>query len=305
MTFQNFTLDVDADGIALVTWNMPGRSMNVIDAKVMEELAAIVERVADEAGIKGAVLTSGKDAFCAGADLTMLEAQSRTFTDLLKSQGEEAANKRLFEEGRKLSVIARRIETSGKPWVAALNGTAMGGGFELALACHHRIASENDKTRLGLPEIKVGLFPGGGGTQRIARMMPPADALQFLLKGDQLRLNRAKAMKLVDEIVPAGELTQKARDWIKAGGTAKAPWDVDGFKLPGGPVYSKAGMMVFPPANALYRRETYDNYPAARAILQVVYEGLQLPMDQALRVESRYFAKILRSPEAEIGRAHV
>ncbi|HXL63673.1 MAG TPA: FAD-dependent oxidoreductase [Xanthobacteraceae bacterium] len=298
MTFQNFTFDVDADGIALVTWNMPGRSMNVIDAKLMEELTAIVERVANETGIKGAVLTSGKDAFCAGADLAMLETQSRTFTDLLKSQGEEAANMRLFEEGRKLSVIARRMETSGKPWVAAINGTAMGGGFELALACHHRIASENEKTRLGLPEIKVGLFPGGGGTQRIARMMPPADALQFLLKGDQLRLNRAKAMKLVDEVVPAAELTQKAKDWIKAGGTAKAPWDVDGFKLPGGPVYSKAGMMVFPPANALYRRETYDNYPAARAILQVVYEGLQLPMDQALRVESRYFAKILRSPEA-------
>src|SRR5580692_7013945 len=298
MTFQNFTLDVDADGIALVTWNMPGRSMNVIDAKVMEELAAIVERVANEAGIKGAVLTSGKDAFCAGADLTMLEAQSRTFTDLLKSQGEEAANKRLFEEGRKLSVIARRIETCGKPWVAALNGTAMGGGFELALACHHRVAAENDKTRLGLPEIKVGLFPGGGGTQRIARMMQPADALQFLLKGDQLRLNRAKAMKLVDAVVPQADLVRTAKDWIKAGGTAKAPWDVDGFKLPGGQVYSKAGMMVFPPANALYRRETYDNYPAARAILQVVYEGLQLPMDQALRVESRYFAKILRSPEA-------
>src|ERR1700689_119031 len=174
----------------------------------------------------------------------------------------------------------------------------MGGGFELALACHHRVASENDKTRLGLPEIKVGLFPGGGGTQRIARMMPPADALQFLLKGDQLRLNRAKAMKLVDEIVPPGELVQKAKDWIKAGGKPTAPWDVDGFKLPGGAVYSKAGMMVFPPANALYRRETYDNYPAARAMMQVVYEGLQLPMDQALRVESRYFAKILRSPEA-------
>src|SRR6204780_2592382 len=298
MTFQNFTFDVDADGIALVTWNMPGRSMNVIDAKVMEELTAIVERVANETGIKGAVLTSGKDAFCAGADLAMLETQSRTFTDLLKSQGEEAANMRLFEEGRKLSVIARRMETSGKPWVAAINGTAMGGGFELALACHHRIASENEKTRLGLPEIKLGLFPGGGGTQRIARMMPPADALQFLLKGDQLRLNRAKAMKLVDEIVPPGELVQKAKDWIKAGGKPTAPWDVDGFKLPGGAVYSKAGMMVFPPANALYRRETYDNYPAARAIMQVVYEGLQLPMDQALRVESRYFAKILRSPEA-------
>ena len=298
MSFQNFTFDIDADGIALVTWDMPGRSMNVIDQKVMEELAAIVERVATESAIKGAVLTSGKEAFCGGADLTMLEAFSRTFADLKKSQGEEAANKRLFEEGRRLSLIARRMETCGKPWVAALNGTAMGGGFELALACHHRLAADNDKTRLGLPEIKVGLFPGGGGTQRIARMLQPADALQFLLKGDQLRLSRAKAMKLVDAVVPQADLVRTAKEWIKASGAAKAPWDVDGFKLPGGLVYSKAGMMVFPPANALYRRETYDNYPAARAIMQVVYEGLQLPMDQALRVESRYFAKILRSPEA-------
>jgi 3-hydroxyacyl-CoA dehydrogenase / enoyl-CoA hydratase / 3-hydroxybutyryl-CoA epimerase len=298
MTYQNFTFDVDADGIATVAWNMPGRSMNVIDGKVSEELAAIVERVASDAAIKGAVLTSGKEAFCAGADLTVLETSKRTFADLVKSQGEEAATKRLFEDSRRLSQIARRLETSGKPWVAALNGTAMGGGFELALACHHRVASDNDKTRLGLPEIKVGLFPGGGGTQRVARMLPPGDAIQFLLKGDQLRLARAKSMKLIDEIVPAAELLPKAKAWIKAGGTAKAPWDVDGFKLPGGPVYSKSGMMVFTPANALYRRETYDNYPAARAILQVVYEGLQLPMDQALTVESRYFAKILRSPEA-------
>jgi len=298
MAYQNFTFDVDTDGIAIVTWNMPGRSMNVIDAKVTEELAAIVERVASEAAIKGAVLTSGKDAFCAGADLAVLETSRRTFAELMKSKGEEAANKQLFEDSRKFSLLARRMETCGKPWVAAINGTAMGGGFELALACHHRVASDNDKTRLGLPEIKVGLFPGGGGTQRIARMLQPADALQFLLKGDQLRLSRAKAMKLVDEVVPQADLVAKAKAWIKAGGTAKAPWDVDGFRLPGGQVYSKGGMMVFPPANALYRRETYDNYPAARAVMQVVYEGLQLPMDQALRVESRYFAKILRSPEA-------
>ncbi|MGB7258638.1 MAG: 3-hydroxyacyl-CoA dehydrogenase NAD-binding domain-containing protein, partial [Pseudolabrys sp.] len=199
---------------------------------------------------------------------------------------------------RKLSLTYRRLETSGKPWVAAINGTALGGGFELCLACHHRVAAENARTRVGLPEIKIGLFPGAGGTQRVARMMAPADALQMLLKGDQLKLDRAKAMKLIDEIVPAADLVKTAKDWIKAGGKAKAPWDVDGFKLPGGLVYSKAGMMVFPPANAIYRRETYDNYPAARAVLQVVYEGLQLPMDQALRVESRYFAKILRSPEA-------
>ena len=151
---------------------------------------------------------------------------------------------------------------------------------------------------LGLPEIKVGLFPGAGGTQRIARMMATADALQFLLKGDQLRLDRAKTMKLVDNVVPAADLVRAAKDWIKAGRKAKQPWDVDGFKLPGGPVYSKAGMMTFPAANAIYRQETHDNYPAARAIMQCVYEGLQVPFDTALRIESRYFAKIVRSPEA-------
>ena len=298
MTFQNFTLDIDADGIALVTWNMPGRSMNVIDAKVGQELSSIVEKVTTDAAIKGAVITSGKDTFCGGADLSMLETQNCAYAELKKSQGEEAANARLFEEVRNLSLIFRRIETCGKPWVAAITGTAMGGGFELALACHHRVAADNDKARLGLPEIKVGLFPGGGGTQRVARMLQPADALQFLLKGDHIAFNRAKGMKLIDAVVPAADLVRTAKDWIKAGGTAKQPWDTDGFKLPGGPVYSKAGLTVFTPANALYRRETYDNYPAARAIMQVVYEGLQLPMDQALRVESRYFAKILRSPEA-------
>ncbi|MFZ0527485.1 MAG: 3-hydroxyacyl-CoA dehydrogenase NAD-binding domain-containing protein [Xanthobacteraceae bacterium] len=297
-TYTNFTLDIDGDGIALVTWNEPGRTMNVIDAKVIEELSAIVEELATDGAVKGVVITSGKETFCAGADLTMLEALSRTFAELAASQGAEAANATLFEESRKLSLLYRRIETCGKPWVAAINGTAVGGGFELTLACHHRIAADNGRTRLGLPEIKIGLFPGAGGTQRVARMLPPSDALQFLLKGDQLQLNRAKAMKLIDAVVPQGDLIKAAKDWIKSGGAAKAPWDVDGFKLPGGPVYSKAGMMVFPPANAIYRRETYDNYPAARAIMQVVYEGLQLPMDQALRVESRWFAKILHSPEA-------
>jgi 3-hydroxyacyl-CoA dehydrogenase/enoyl-CoA hydratase/3-hydroxybutyryl-CoA epimerase len=297
MTFENFTFEIDADGIALVTWDMPGRSMNVIDKKVGEELAAIVEKVATDPAIKGAVITSGKDSFCGGADLSMLETQNRAYAELKKSRGEEAANAHLFEEVRNASLLFRRIETCGKPWVAAITGTAMGGGFELALACHHRVAADNDKARLGLPEIKVGLFPGGGGTQRIPRMLQPVDALQFLLKGDHIAFNRAKAMKLIDAVVPAADLVRTAKDWIKAGGSAKQPWDVDGFKLPGGPVYSKAGLMVFTPANALYRRETYDNYPAARAIMQVVYEGLQLPIDQALRVESRYFAKILRSPE--------
>jgi 3-hydroxyacyl-CoA dehydrogenase / enoyl-CoA hydratase / 3-hydroxybutyryl-CoA epimerase len=298
MSFTHFALDVDSDGFALVTWNSPGRSMNVIDPAVKDELAAIVEQVAADRAIKGVVITSGNDSFCAGADLTMLESMSRAHAELVASQGETAANQHVFEESRKTSLLYRRIETCGKPWVAAINGVAVGGGFELTLACHHRVAADNDKTRVGLPEIKVGLFPGAGGTQRVARILPPADALQFLLKGDLISASRAKTMKLVDEVVPAGDLVKAAKAWITTSGTAKAPWDIENFKLPGGPVQSKAGMMAFTPANAIYRRETYDNYPAARAILQVVYEGLQLPMDQALRVESRWFAKILRSPEA-------
>jgi 3-hydroxyacyl-CoA dehydrogenase/enoyl-CoA hydratase/3-hydroxybutyryl-CoA epimerase len=294
----NFKLDVDADSIALITWDMAERSMNVINTGVIEELGTLVDKVAGDAAIKGAIVTSGKDAFCGGADLTMLEGMGAVFANLVRTKGEEAAAAFVFEESRKLSQLYRRLETSGKPWVCALNGTAMGGGFELALACHYRVAADNPKTRLGLPEIKIGLFPGAGGTQRVARMLAPADALQFLLKGDQLKVDRAKAMKLIDAVVPQADLIKAAKDWIKAGGKAKAPWDTEGFRLPGGPVYSKAGMMTFPAANAIYRRETYDNYPAARAILQVVYEGLQLPMDTALRVESRWFAKILRSPEA-------
>ena len=294
----SFKLDVDSDGMALVTWDMGDRSMNVITMDVIAELGTIVDKVANDAAIKGVVITSGKPAFCGGADLAMLESIRGLYADMVRKQGEEAAAKMVFDESRKLSQLYRRIETCGKPWVCALNGTAMGGGFELALACHYRVAADEAKTRLGLPEIKIGLFPGAGGTQRVARMLQPADALQFLLKGDQLKVDRAKAMKLIDAVVPAADLIKTAKDWVKANSKAKAPWDTEGFRLPGGPVYSKAGMMTFPAANAIYRRETYDNYPAARAILQVVYEGLQLPIDTALRVESRWFAKILRSPEA-------
>jgi len=295
---QNFTLDIDDDGIALITWDMPGRSINLIDAGVIEELSAVVDQVTGAAAIKGAVITSAKEAFCGGADLTVLEQMASQYAALRKAKGEEAAKQMVFDESRKLSQLYRRLETCGKPWVAAINGTCVGGGFELALACHHRVAADNAKTRVGLPEVKIGLFPGAGGTQRVARMLAPADALQFLLKGEQLRVDRAKAMKLVDAVVPQAELITAARDWIKAGGKAVAPWDEKGFRLPGGLVWSKAGMMTFPAANAIYRRETYDNYPAAHAILQVVYEGLQVPMDVALRIESRWFAHILRSPEA-------
>ncbi|WP_316175643.1 MULTISPECIES: FAD-dependent oxidoreductase [unclassified Bradyrhizobium] len=298
MAFKNFKLETDADGIALITWDIPGRSMNVLDETSAIELETIVKETTADAAIKGVVITSAKEAFCAGADLSMLEGMNRTYLDVLKSKGEEAANQMLFDNSRRFSQIYRAMETSGKPWVAAINGLALGGGFELTLACHHRVAAENPKTRLGLPEIKVGLFPGAGGTQRVPRIVQPQDAMNLLLKGEALTLDKAKALKLVDAIVPAADLIKAAKDWIKGGGKAVQPWDEKGFKLPGGPVFSKNGMMMFPAGNAIYRRETYDNYPAARAIMSCVYEGLQLPIDAALRVESRYFTKILRSKEA-------
>ena len=199
---------------------------------------------------------------------------------------------------RRLSVLYRKLETCGKPWAAAINGLCVGGAFELALACHYRVMADVDSARVGLPEIRVGLFPGAGGTQRIARLMPTADALQMLLKGEQIGAKAAKARGLVHLLAPAGEIVGKAKEWIKAGGKAVAPWDEPNFRLPSGRVHSAAGMMIWPAANAIYRRETYDNYPAARALLQAAYDGLQLPIDLALEVESRAFIHVLASKEA-------
>ena len=297
MTYKNFKLDTDADGIALVTWDIPGKSMNVLDTTTIEELGAIVDATSADAAVKGVVITSGKDAFSAGADLSMLDGMNKSFAETKKSKGDEAAQQMLFDESRKLSQTLRKIETCGKPWVAAINGLALGGAFEVTLACHYRVASENPKTRLGLPEVKVGLFPGGGGTQRLSRLLDPQSAMQMLLKGDAIDLKKALAQKIVGAVVPAADLVTAAKDWIKAGGKAVAPWDEKGFRLPV-PVYSKMGMQLFPAGNGLYRSQTYDNYPAARAIMQCVYEGLQLPMDAALRVESRYFANVLQTKEA-------
>src|SRR5260370_15635234 len=285
MAFKNFKVETDADGIALVTWDTPGRSMNVLDETSVSELEAIVKQTSEDAAVKGVAITSGKEALCAGADLSMLEGMSHKYADMLKAKGEVAANQVLFDQSRRFSQVFRNIETSGKPWAAAINGLALGGGFELTLACHYRVAAQNPKTRLGLPEIKVGLFPGAGGTQRVPRIVPPQDAMQLLLKGEAINLDKAKALKLIDAVVPAADLIKAAKDWIKGGGKAVAPWDEKGVNLPGGPVYSQAGMIILPAGNAIFRREPYDNYPAARAIMQCAYEGLQLPMGAGLRLE--------------------
>ena len=298
MNLVNFKYDQDSDGIVTLVWDMPGKPMNVLDQSLMDELEKIVAHVASDASVKGVVLTSGKDAFCAGADLSMMEAGRKQFLDAVKTQGEEAAMKEFVAQAGRGSQIFRKIETCGKPWAAAVNGVALGGGFEITLACHYRVLADNAKTQVGLPEVKVGLFPGAGGTQRIPRLMATPDALQFLFKGDSWKPAKAKQMNLVHEVAPEAEIVSRAKAWIKGGGKAVAPWDDKNFKMPSGKIFSPMGMMIWPPANAIYRKETYDNYPAVKAILKCVYEGLQLPIDQALTVESRYFAQIMRSKEA-------
>lgn len=298
MNLTNFRFETDADGIATATWDMPGRSMNVITPEVMAELDQIIDAVAGDEAVKGCVIVSGKESFSGGADLTMLQGLRDLYIKLARAEGEQVAMARFFEESRKLSLLYRKLETCGKPFAAAVNGVCLGGAFELALACQYRVLSDDASTRVGLPEIKVGLFPGAGGTQRVSRLMQTGDALQMMFKGEQLKALPARNSGLVHAVVPRDQLIADAKEWLKANPQAKAPWDDPKFKLPSNKVYSPAGMQIWPPANAIYRRETNDNYPAARAILSSVYEGLLLPIDLGLKVESRHFAKILRTKEA-------
>jgi len=295
--YNNFTVETDADGIALVTWDMPGKSMNVFTEEVMLELDKIVDQVASDAAIKGAVVTSGKESFSGGADLTMLQRQLSTFArDKVKDP--EKATQALFENAGFMNKLFRKLETSGKPWVSAINGTCMGGAFELSLACHGRVAADSDKVKMALPEIKVGLFPGAGGTQRVPRLADTQAALQMLTSGQTLTPQKAKAMNLIHQIAAPDKLIETAKDMIKGGLKPVQPWDEKGFKAPGGPIYSAAGANLWPPAIAILRRETYGNYPAASAILKCVYEGLLVPFDTALRIEQRYFTEIMQTTEA-------
>ncbi|TPM39043.1 3-hydroxyacyl-CoA dehydrogenase NAD-binding domain-containing protein [Mesorhizobium sp. B2-3-4] len=297
MTYTNFTLDTDADGIALVTWNMPDRSMNVFTEEALRELNAIVDQVVGDAAIKGAVITSGKDTFSGGADITMLQKMLTAFA-AEKQKDVEKATKALFDNAGAMTGLFRKLETCGKPWVSAINGTCMGGAFEMSLACHGRVAADSDKVKMALPEVKIGIFPGAGGTQRVPRLTDQQQALQMLTSGQNLTPQKAKAMGLIHEISEPSKLVETAKAMIRNGLKPVAPWDEKGFKLPGGPVYSAAGANLWPPAIAILRRETYGNYPAAAAILKCVYEGLLVPFDTALRIEQRYFTEIMQSKEA-------
>ena len=297
--YKNFTVETDGDGIALVTWDSPNKTMNVFTEEVMDEIDQIIDQVVADDNIKGVVITSGKDTFSGGADLTMLNRMFET-VEKERAKDPKKAVKMLFDGAGRMSWLWRKLETCGKPWVSAINGTCMGGAFELSLACHARVVADSDRVKMGLPEVKVGIFPGAGGTQRVPRMADTQASLQMLTTGQTLTPKKAKSMGLINEIVPADQLVESAKALIRDGLDPEQPWDKKGFKSPGGKVYSPAGANLWPAATAILRRETYGNYPAAIAIIKCVHEGLQIPMDTALLVEQRYFTEILQTTEARM-----
>ncbi len=298
MSYENFRFETGADGIALITWDMPGRSLNVFTPGVMDELDDIVDRVAGDDAIKGAIIASGKDGFSGGADLTMLDGMFAGYRQLLRENPAEA-KRQLVEQSSRMSRIYRKLETCGTPFVVCIHGVCMGGALELALASHGRVMADDKETKIGLPEVKVGIFPGAGGTQRVMRMADAQAGLEMMLKGSSIDPAKAKGMKLVDEVAPRDSLVDTARKMLAAGIETTKPWDKKGYKPQGAArVYSPAGYQLWPAANAIYRKETYDNYPGARYLLQSIFEGLQLDMDAALKVESRYFAHVLQTKEA-------
>ncbi len=300
--------NVDTDGIATITWDMPGRTMNVLNEGSLKAYTEILDKALKDEKVKGIILTSGKDTFIAGADLEML----------LNADTSDAA--KLTEQFSQLQKLFRRQETGGKPIVAAINGTALGGGFEICLATHYRIAAANPKTKIGQPEVKLGLLPGGGGTQRIPRLIGVMNAAPILIEGKDLTVDAAKGLGLIHEVVPAGELLSRAKAWLTAApteqvvpeyagkgakaidGRAVQPWDRKGFKtpgFPGGQVWSPPGVQTFIGGNAMIAGKTNGVYPAPKAIMSCVYEGLQLPFDSGLKVETRYFVSLLRDPVAK------
>jgi 3-hydroxyacyl-CoA dehydrogenase / enoyl-CoA hydratase / 3-hydroxybutyryl-CoA epimerase len=293
-----FNVSVDADGIALINWDMPGRSMNVIDFAVLDELEQIITRLKTDNQIRAAVLTSGKRSFCAGADLLWLQSFVKKFEEAGKKTLDEPSLRSLMDDAGRFSRVFRDLETCGKPIVAAITGTALGGGLELCLACHYRIMADDQSAKLGQPEVKVGLLPGAGGTQRLPRLSSAEAALDLMLTGRHIDPGQAVKIGIIDQLASPDALLDLAKRWIKNGGKAVQRWDEKGFKISGAP-YSPQGVALWPAANALYRKETYDNYDAQRAILKCVYEGLQVrSFDAALTIEARHFTRLLMGAQA-------
>ncbi len=274
------------DGILVLTIDMEGRSMNVLNEQLTEPFAQAINDIESDDAITGVVITSGKDSFIAGADIDMI-AQ---ITDPAQA----------YEASRAVQQMFRRLETCGKPVVAALPGTALGGGLELALACHHRVALNNPKAKFGLPEVKIGLLPGGGGTQRLPRMMGLQNAMPFLMEGKELRVDAAKAKGWIDAVADSREdMLAQATAWARNNPKAANPWDVKGFKIPGGDPKHPAVVQMLAIAPSMLRDKTQGLYPAPQNIMSAVFEGCLVDIDTAMDIEARYFANLVVSQVAK------
>ncbi|KAJ55215.1 3-hydroxyacyl-CoA dehydrogenase [Actibacterium mucosum KCTC 23349] len=296
----DFTMAVDADGVAVITWDTVGKSMNVMNEQGFVDLGALVDQALADDAVKGIVITSGKEgSFAGGMDLNII-------AKMRDSAGDNPA-KGLFDGVMGMHAILRKIERAGmdpktnkggKPIAAALPGTALGIGLEIPLACHRIFAADNPKAKIGLPEIMVGIFPGAGGTTRLVRKLGAMGAAPLLLQGKLNDPKKAKSAGVVDEVVPADELLAKAREWVLSEPKFVKPWDEKGYKMPGGAPYHPAGFMTFVGANAMVQKETQGAFPAAKALLSAVYEGALVPFDTAIKIEARWFTNVLMNPSS-------
>jgi 3-hydroxyacyl-CoA dehydrogenase/enoyl-CoA hydratase/3-hydroxybutyryl-CoA epimerase len=292
----NYTV---TDKVAIISWNMTTSPMNVLNDVSIPEFEQNVDKALADESLKGIIITSDKNEFIAGADVKMI----------LKNADKDP--KEIHKLSMDLNRLATRLERCGKPVVAAINGTALGGGYEICLGCHHRVALNNPRAVIGLPEVSLGLLPGGGGTQRLPRIIGMEAALQLMTQGKRVSPTEALALGMVDEIAETKEeMMQQAMDWITANPAAMQPWDEvnrktgqiqakNNYKVPGGNVQSPKGIQVFNGGTAMLMDKTKGNYPAPIAIMSCVYEGLQVNIDKGLEIEANYFVKMATSKEAK------
>lgn len=285
---EDIRWEVDAEGILTLTLDAVGQSANTLGPRFTAAIAAAYKRVlAEQAALTGVVITSAKKTFVAGADLNQILAIDAD------TVGEFAA---LLDD---MKAHFRAVETSGLPVVAAINGSALGGGLELALSCHRRIALDSPKIEIGLPESQLGLLPGGGGLTRTVRMFGVQQALlQVLIKGQKYRPAKALELGLIDEVASTPEeLIANAKAWIKANPNPRQPWDVKGYMIPGGTPSTPAFAQMLPALPANLRKQLKGQpMPAARAILCAAVEGTQVDFDNASLIETRYLAELLVGP---------
>jgi len=281
-----FTWTTDKDGIANLVWDDPDRPVNVINTESTNALIEAVNALAEDDAVKGIVFSSPKRDFVAGADLAAFLKMGDDAIALMAFMGE-------------FHGALRTLETCGKPVAAAITGSALGGGIETALACHHRIVADNPKIRIGFPEANLGLLPGGGGTQRFPRMVGVIKALPFLLEAKIVDVQGALKAGFVEEIAPADEVFERCRQWCLANPDRQQPWDDKKFKLPGGAIQSPHVVQAINVGQAMLRAKTFDNYKPQQNIMQAVYEGLQVPMDTGLKIERRYLTELMISRETK------